>query len=294
LNCHPELVTGYVDGALDDLSAAQIKAHLEDCSDCRDQVEFEQSLRKGLRGLSVLEPRGDLRQEILKRSRRRRRRVLRWALPTAAVFVAISILTARTSAGFLAWELVKDHTHCFAPQPLELHVFGSNPESVASWFSEQGNHIPSPPAAAGGLELVGGRRCMLLDFVIVAHLLYEGEHRQASVFVLPNSRAIPDAYATEIGARAVRLVRVGGHTVGVVAETPEDAESFRRALVQSRAWNTLPGPFLTVNALAATIFVRPSGAVAQLGARVNGIHEVTGSIPVSSTKSRQQLTRSPG
>ena len=33
------------------------------------------------------------------------------------------------------------------------------------------------------------------------------------------------------------------------------------------------------------------GAVAQLGARVNGIHEVTGSIPVSSTKSNQQLTR---
>ncbi len=30
-------------------------------------------------------------------------------------------------------------------------------------------------------------------------------------------------------------------------------------------------------------FSEPHGAVAQLGARVNGIHEVTGSIPVSST-----------
>ena len=29
----------------------------------------------------------------------------------------------------------------------------------------------------------------------------------------------------------------------------------------------------------------PSGAVAQLGARVNGIHEVMGSIPISSTNS---------
>ena len=29
---------------------------------------------------------------------------------------------------------------------------------------------------------------------------------------------------------------------------------------------------------------KPSGAVAQLGARVNGIHEVAGSIPASSTK----------
>ena len=31
---------------------------------------------------------------------------------------------------------------------------------------------------------------------------------------------------------------------------------------------------------------RESGAVAQLGARVNGIHEVAGSIPASSTKHR--------
>ncbi len=30
---------------------------------------------------------------------------------------------------------------------------------------------------------------------------------------------------------------------------------------------------------------KKSGAVAQLGARVNGIHEVAGSIPASSTKS---------
>jgi hypothetical protein len=31
--------------------------------------------------------------------------------------------------------------------------------------------------------------------------------------------------------------------------------------------------------------------VAQLGARVNGIHEVTGSIPVSSTNSGNKLAR---
>jgi hypothetical protein len=36
---------------------------------------------------------------------------------------------------------------------------------------------------------------------------------------------------------------------------------------------------------ASANFGFPSGAVAQLGARVNGIHEVTGSIPVSSTNS---------
>jgi hypothetical protein len=35
------------------------------------------------------------------------------------------------------------------------------------------------------------------------------------------------------------------------------------------------------------------GAVAQLGARVNGIHEVMGSIPISSTNSGNNLARWP-
>jgi hypothetical protein len=35
--------------------------------------------------------------------------------------------------------------------------------------------------------------------------------------------------------------------------------------------------------------INRSGAVAQLGARVNGIHEVAGSIPASSTKPAQTL-----
>ena len=36
--------------------------------------------------------------------------------------------------------------------------------------------------------------------------------------------------------------------------------------------------------------VNRRGAVAQLGARVNGIHEVAGSIPASSTKHREPAT----
>ena len=55
--------------------------------------------------------------------------------------------------------------------------------------------------------------------------------------------------------------------------------SIRRTGLQSdgRPSLTLRGGRAMISAL------RPSGAVAQLGARVNGIHEVTGSIPVSST-----------
>ena len=43
---------------------------------------------------------------------------------------------------------------------------------------------------------------------------------------------------------------------------------------------------------AANIAVLPCGAVAQLGARVNGIHEVAGSIPASSTNSDNSVALS--
>ena len=37
--------------------------------------------------------------------------------------------------------------------------------------------------------------------------------------------------------------------------------------------------------------MRKSGAVAQLGERMNGIHEVVGSIPISSTRNIRGLAR---
>jgi anti-sigma factor RsiW len=262
LSCNPERVTGYVDGVLDEASAAEVKAHVGTCSECREQAAFEQDLRRRLRGLSALDPALDFEQRVLKRSRRPRRPSLRWSLPAAAALVAVAILGVRTSARLLSWELVKDHIHCFGRTPLEAHVWGPDPGRVASWFGENGNTIPVPPASAGGLELVGGRRCMLLpDAVIVAHLLYEGGQRRTSVFVLPSTRPIPDSYTAEIDSESVRLLRVGTHTVGIVGDTPEDAEAFKRAFTESRAWNETPSrPFLlTMDAALASILGRPVG-----------------------------------
>ncbi len=46
---------------------------------------------------------------------------------------------------------------------------------------------------------------------------------------------------------------------------------------------------LTITVDHAVFRTSSSGAVAQLGARVNGIHEVAGSIPASSTNFYQSL-----
>ena len=53
----------------------------------------------------------------------------------------------------------------------------------------------------------------------------------------------------------------------------------RAAKVSSNPGNRCPGHGKLRRVQATWV-----GAVAQLGARVNGIHEVTGSIPVSSTR----------
>jgi hypothetical protein len=44
-------------------------------------------------------------------------------------------------------------------------------------------------------------------------------------------------YATTAFGRPVRLTRVAGQVVGVVAERPEDADAFARAMATTTAWD---------------------------------------------------------
>lgn len=292
MSCNPELVTGYVDGALDGPSMAELKSHLETCATCREQAAFEVSLRERLRELALLEPSLDLRERVLARARPRRR-VLAWILAAPAAAALVAFMVIRMSPSFLSWELVQDHVRCFGLKPLKENVLAGAPEELARAFKENGNPIPEPPAVAGKLQLLGGRQCQLFDRVWVAHLLYLGGDHEASVFVLPDRRGLGDGYVTRSGSLTIDLVQLPAHTVGIVATSLEDALSLRSALLQqSRASNTdahRPAIFLTSNARPANIFFSADGAVAQLGARVNGIHEVMGSIPISSTNSSNNL-----
>ena len=51
----------------------------------------------------------------------------------------------------------------------------------------------------------------------------------------------------------------------------------------------MPAPGCGDQADACRVFIPMRGAIAQLGERVNGIHEVVGSIPTGSTKSFNKL-----
>jgi len=233
VSCDPEQVTGYVDGALDDAARAAVEAHVASCPSCREQVEFERALRERLRGLAVPEPRPALEAKVRRRLRPSAPRSVRLLLPLAAGF-AILFLWGRGAAPFVAWELARDHDHCFAKKVLPAQVWSDDPARVAAWFARQETELPAVPAAMGGLELVGARYCPLIDRR-VGHVYYVGRGRHLSIYAVPGSVRFPRAYFSSPRGRIVRLLRVEGRTVGLVGERPEDVAAFERALTATYA-----------------------------------------------------------
>jgi len=103
------------------------------------------------------------------------------------------------------------------------------------WFQGQGTRLPVIPEAAGGLELVGARYCTLLDRR-VAHLYYSNGDHHLSLFLVPGPVRDLSRERRPRG-NVVRLLRVGGTTVGLVSEEEDSVEAFRRALSTTLARN---------------------------------------------------------
>lgn len=222
--CEPERVTACVDRALDAEAMALVERHLESCAACRDQVAAEREVRARLRALPIPEPRPGLEAAVRRRLAAERRRWSPVWLPLAAV-LALAVLWARGSAPFVAWELARDHAHCFGLPKLPARIWSNDPAAVAEWFEEQGTRVPPIPASVGELSLVGARYCPLLDRQ-AAHLYYAGEERNLSVFLVSGPVRFPDSWGTESRGSVVRLLRSAGMVVGVVGAKTDDVEAF--------------------------------------------------------------------
>jgi hypothetical protein len=227
LSCDRERVTGFVDGELEPEAAAAVAAHLETCAGCRAQAEAERELRARLRGLPIPPLPAGLEARVRARPRRGVPAVARWALPLAAALVAG--LWARGHAPFVAWELARDHDHCFSFRPLRVKVRSDEPGVVGEWFGRQGARLPRVPDRVGDLVLVGARFCSLLDVSFAPHVYYASATSNVSVFVVPHRVRLDDRFAGEARGRAVRLLRVDGEVVGIVGETASDVQAFETA-----------------------------------------------------------------
>lgn len=235
MSCNPEKVTGYVDGELEPLAHAEMESHLASCEACSDQAAFERRLREGLRALAGPEPSPGLEEDLRASLARARPSPWRVLLPLAAALAAMALWGAGTPR-FVAWELSRDHDHCFEAKQLPAEVWGGHASVVTSWLAQRGAQLPPVPDSAGGLELVGARRCPLADRK-VAHLYYAAGDRRLSLFVLPGSVRFDQSYGAVARGKTVRLLRVAGTTVGLVGENAEDVAAFERAFTTTSAWS---------------------------------------------------------
>jgi anti-sigma factor RsiW len=229
LSCDAERVTGFVDGELEPEVAAAVAAHLSTCDACRAQANDERALRARLRELPAPDFPDDLEERVRALLRRRRMAVARWALPLAAVLLAG--LWVRGHAPFVAWELARDHDHCFSRPRLPARVWSDDPAVVDEWFVRQGTRLPRLPTGAGGLALVGARFCPLPDVSSAPHVYYVSAASHLSVFLVPHGVRVDGRFAAATRGRAVRLLRVGRDVVGIVGEREAEVQAFETALL---------------------------------------------------------------
>lgn len=234
MSCDPERVTGFVDEALDSEARAVLVEHLGACPTCNQQAQEERTLRARLRALPP--PALPLGIEFGIRRRLRGSRsghALRWLLPVAATLV-LAVFWGRAFGPFVAWELALDHNHCWGSPQLPAKVFSNDPAVVAAFFEQRGTALPVLPDEAGGLELIGGRPCRLVDRGL-AHLYYGNQEKRLSVFVIPGSVRIDRSFRTKRGRNTIALLRVGDSIVGLVSDDPASVEAFTSALSVSFA-----------------------------------------------------------
>jgi len=155
-------------------------------------------------------------------------------LPVAAALLGV-VLWGRGTASFVAWELARDHVHCFGKSRLPAQVWSSDPREIARWFEEQGTVVPPLPEGRRGLMLVGARYCPLVDR-LAAHVYYADENRPLSVFVLAGpARFSGYELGMESRNREVRLLHSAGMTVALVAEHADDVAAFREHFTTTTA-----------------------------------------------------------
>jgi anti-sigma factor RsiW len=242
VSCDRERVSALVDGALEGPERELVESHVGACDACRVQVAEEEALRASLRALPPPELPFGLEQKVRARLRRGRgaSALTRGVLALAAVLV--SALWIRGYAPFVAWELSRDHNHCFGMHEVPAQVWASEPTLVADWFQENGARVPLLPASVGPLSLLGGRFCALPDISHAAHVYYASDKDQVSVFAVPHDVRMQGDFSSRTRGNVVTLLHLGSHVVAVVGDDEELVVSFARRLRTSVARLEARGP----------------------------------------------------
>jgi anti-sigma factor RsiW len=228
-----ERVTAYVDGVLSETERAEVEALIAEKPELREQLEFERDLRARLKALPTPEPRPGFEAQVQSALRARRRRSRAYLLlPLAAALFLVAYL--RGIPGFVAFEVARDHAHCFGKTALPAKVWSDDPAEISAWFEKQGTRMPPLPAGLGHLSLVGGRYCPIGDR-FAAHVYYAGRKGRLSLFVVPGPLRFEGHYEAEVRGHAVRFLRTAGATLAIVADERDAVDAFAKEFAQTVA-----------------------------------------------------------
>jgi hypothetical protein len=228
------LVTRVADEEATAAERGRVEGHVRQCAPCHLQLHAERESRQLVReraGMLVGHAPLGLRATCAAARAQAAPTVRRplpllsrasWPMALAATLVlAVAGVAfyglAVNPAKAVAAQLTLDHLKCFT---LFEEPAGLEPAQVQAQL--KAHHgidvlLPTGPAA-GGLTLVGGRRCLYLDGSI-AHLLYRKGAVQVSLFVLPTGAELSQTDLDVLGHAAVAFMK-GGRTWVALARAP--------------------------------------------------------------------------
>ena len=228
------LVTRVVDDEADAQDRGRVDTHVRQCAPCRHQLTAEREASRVVRehasaliGHAPLDLRARCAAARPKAVAPLRRTVPMLSRASWPMALAATLVLAVAGSAFyglvvnpakaVAAQLALDHLKCFL---LFEEPAGLSPAEVQSELKAHYGFDISLPAgpAAGGLSLVGGRRCLYLDGS-VAHLLYRKGAVQVSLFVLPTGAELSQTDLDVLGHSAVAFVK-GGRTWVALARAP--------------------------------------------------------------------------
>lgn len=254
----------YLDGELDAADAGELEAHAMECDACRSLVAERREAKERLRALAARDavPTG-LRERLQgriavaareRRSRERRRWLVRVAVGGASVVVAAAVV------GGLAWReaptapqvegQVAGLSEVGSPvvrEAIDWHrrnvpveVTGPYADVVGAWFGDKLPFAVRVPELEGGVSLLGARLGHIHQHE-AAYIVYEVGGRKLSVMVF-DARNFPVAGWSEggLGPEGLLIDNASGFNVALVRDgdigysfTSELPEERLRELVAS-------------------------------------------------------------